>query len=266
MGARVQALKQLAHLPLCLLRRLLRRSRTTDTSRALVPSRLLAGGAEVCPRSGIQKDQISEEEGSAGETAEQSGYLSMALLRKLLAKQKADREEVGRKRDALLEKRRGYAKAARDRELARQNGLSDLPPLVAVAIEEVLKTPAPEPAPEPKPHASSEKLVSRLEAIKDRIFRLRAVYAVHLSVDAAMEANRYLVLFQELAQSLNAKDAKAYDRPRINASLSACASPAIHPAQDTQRLVELRWEAMRTPARREPKPPAVCDGLDWLVL
>jgi hypothetical protein len=58
----------------------------------------------------------------------------MALLRKLLTKQKTDREEAERKRDALLEKRRGYAKAARDRELARQNGLSDLPPLIAVTM------------------------------------------------------------------------------------------------------------------------------------
>lgn len=44
-GARVQALKQLTHPPLCLLRRLLHRSRTTDTSRAPVPSRLLAVAA-----------------------------------------------------------------------------------------------------------------------------------------------------------------------------------------------------------------------------
>jgi hypothetical protein len=193
----------------------------------------------------------------------------MALLRKLLAKQKADTEEAERKKEERLEKRRGYARAARDRELARQNGLSDLPPLVAVAIEEALKTPAPEPASEPKPHASSEELVSRLEAIKDRIFRLRAVYAVSLSVDAAMEANRYLVLFQELAQSLKAKDAEAYDN-LVRGHESMLLSPPVPVRQsiphDTQQLVELRWEAMRTPARRAPKPPAVSDGLDWLVL
>jgi hypothetical protein len=192
----------------------------------------------------------------------------MALLRKLLAKQKADRKEAERKRDALLEKRRGYAKAARERELAKRNGLSDLPPLVAVAIEEALKTPAPEPA-EPKPDASPEELVARLESIKERIFRLRAVYAVSLSVDAAMEANRYLVLFQELAQSLKAKDAEAYDN-LVRGHESMLLSPPVPVRQsipqDTQRLVELRWEAMRSPARREPKPPAVSDGLDWLVL
>jgi len=42
-SARVQALKQLAHPPLCLLRRLLHRSRTAD--RTPVPSKVLAVAA-----------------------------------------------------------------------------------------------------------------------------------------------------------------------------------------------------------------------------
>jgi hypothetical protein len=191
-----------------------------------------------------------------------------SLLQRLKAKEKADAERKG----ARLEKRRGYALAGRERERARrlaESGLDDLPPLVAVAIEEALKTPAPEPASEPKPDASSEELVARLEAIKDRIFRLRAVYAVSLSVDAAMEASRYLVLFQDLARSLEAKDVEAYDN-LVRGHESTLLSPPVSVRQsiphDTQQLVELRWEAMRSPARRPPKPPAVSDGLDWLVL
>src|ERR1700681_4291640 len=121
----------------------------------------------------------------------------MALLRKLQAKQKADLEEAEKKREARLEKRRQYAKAARDRGLAQNDGLSDLPLLIATAIEEL---PATEPEPVPvQPDASSDELVARLPAIKERIFSLHAVFAVSLSHDAAMEANRFLVLFQDLA-------------------------------------------------------------------
>jgi hypothetical protein len=120
----------------------------------------------------------------------------MALMQKLLAKQKAD----AARREARLEKRRAYAKAARERELALQNGLNDLPDSIALAIEELPATPEPEPPPV-QPAASAEELVARLEAIKDRIFRLHAVFAVSLSQDAAMEANRYLILFQDLASN-----------------------------------------------------------------
>lgn len=106
----------------------------------------------------------------------------MALLRNLLAKQKADREEAERKRDALLQKRRGYAKATRDRELARRNGLSDLPPLIAVAIEEALETPAPGTAKSAEV-ATVEDLVARLTAARERLFWLQAVWATTLSDD-----------------------------------------------------------------------------------
>jgi hypothetical protein len=192
-----------------------------------------------------------------------------SLLQRLKAKEKADAE----RQEARLEKRRGYAQAGRERERARrlaESGLDDLPLDIAVRLEEFpAAEPTPEPAPESKPEASSEELVARLEAIKDRIVRLRAVYAVSLSVDAATEANRYLILFQDLAQQLKAKDAEAYDN-LVRGHESMLLSPPVPVRQsiphDTQQLVELRWEAMRTPARREPKPPAVSDGLDWLVL
>jgi hypothetical protein len=188
----------------------------------------------------------------------------MALLQKLLAKQKVDREKA----QARLAKRREYAKATRERELALQNGLTDLPPLIAVAIEEQ-QTTQPEPTPVPvRPDASSAELVTRLEAIKDRIFRLHAVFAVSLSHDAAMEANRYLILFQDLALQLQAKDADALAALTLGHE-SLLLSPPVSVRQSiplqTQRFVELRWEAMQSPARREPKPPAVPDGLDWLV-
>ena len=194
----------------------------------------------------------------------------MALLRKLLAKQKADQEEAERKREVLLEKRRGYAKAARDRELARNNGLSDLPPLIALAINEL---PATEPAatPEPVQHdASSEELVARLTVIKERIFRLHAVFAVSLSHDAAMEANRFLVLFQDLAQQLKANDADALTA-LTRGHEAILNSPPIQIRQtiplDTQRLCELRWEVSQAPIRRRPKRPVenVPDGLSWML-
>src|SRR5437667_3385490 len=99
------------------------------------------------------------------------------LFQRLRLKQQADRLKA----EARLEKRRGYAKAGAERARLRkltESGLSDLPTNVAVAIEEL---PAPAPAPEPvKIEASVEDLVARLELIKDRIFRLHAVFATSL--------------------------------------------------------------------------------------
>ena len=61
------------------------------------------------------------------------------LFRQLIAKQKADKLKA----QLRLEKRRGYARAGREREKARalaESGLQDLPIETQVAIEE---TPAP---------------------------------------------------------------------------------------------------------------------------
>jgi hypothetical protein len=188
----------------------------------------------------------------------------MTLMQRLIAKQKADKAKA----EARLEKRRGYARAARERaQAANDTGLDDLPAEVAVAIEE--SSAAPEPAPEPvKPYASVEELVKRLEAIRERIFRLHALFAVSLSQEAAIEANRYVALFQDLAAELRAKQPEALERI-VAGHEAILTSPPVRVRQqipiETQQWVELRWEAMQSPTRRPPKPPMVPDGLDAFV-
>jgi hypothetical protein len=78
---------------------------------------------------------------------------------------------------ATLEKRSGYARAALERAIpaAHNTGLVDVPDGVAGAIEELPAAPEPEPV---KPDVSVEELAARLSVIKERIFRLHAVFAV----------------------------------------------------------------------------------------
>jgi len=192
----------------------------------------------------------------------------MTLMQRLIEKQKADAE----RREARLQKRRGYAKEGRERaRRLAESGLEDLPLLVAASIEQMPVTPRSPPASEhPQPTASSEELVTRLKAIKERIFRLHSLYAVSLSIDCALEANRFLAIFQDIAAELRAKDPQALDT--IVAGHEAILnSPPIPVKQtiplETQRLCELRWELSQTPVQRPPTPtrPNVPDGLDWLV-
>lgn len=190
-----------------------------------------------------------------------------SLMERLKEKQKADAD----RREARLEKRRGYAQAGRERERARrlaESGLDDLPLDIAVRLEEL---PAADPPPVPvQPDASSAELVKRLEAIKDRIFRLRATFAVSLSQDAAMEGNRFVVLFQDLARQLQAKDADALAALTLGHE-SLLLSPPVPVRQtiplETQRLCELRWEVSQSPMRHIPKRPVenVPDGLSWML-
>ena len=188
----------------------------------------------------------------------------MSLLQRIRAKQKADAEKA----EARLEKRRGYARAARERGQAA-NGLDDLPAEVAVAIDEL---PAPpEPAPEPgKPDASVGELVARLEAIKERILRLHSVFAVTLSHDCAMEANRFVALFQDLASELKKIQPEALD-DLVRGHEAMLLSPPIPVKKtipiETQQWVELRWESQLNPIRRPPKrdADAIPDGLAWML-
>jgi hypothetical protein len=192
----------------------------------------------------------------------------MALLRKLLAKQKADTEEAERKQEERLEKRRGYARAARDRdrELARQNGLSDLPPLVAVAIEEALKTPAPVIAKPVEVAATVEELVARLTLIRERLFWLQAVFATTLSDDAFHEAEKYRKVFRELYEKLHDLDPAAGDRLVASHEallLSEPAAPRPRLSLAVQQWFELAGEVQsRSAVRAAPKPDGyVSDGL-----
>lgn len=178
-----------------------------------------------------------------------------------------------RKRQRRLELRRGYDRAGRARraqaKALAESGLADLPPEVAVRIETLeAQPPAPTPQAAKIADVTIEELISRLEAIKDRVFHLHAVFAVSLSRDAAMEANRYLALFQDLAAQLDAKDSNALATV-TQGHESLLMSPPFPTRRtiplDTQKLVELRWEAMQNPTQRAPMPPTVSDGLDWLV-
>jgi hypothetical protein len=112
----------------------------------------------------------------------------------------------------LAEKRRA-ARIARKvaREQPQANGLDDLSLEIAVAIEVSPEQPVkPEPAPIPA-EDSVLSLVSRLTAIREKIWRLQAMYAVSLSHDCLMESDRYLILFQDLAEKLREKDKAALD-------------------------------------------------------
>ena len=136
---------------------------------------------------------------------------------------------------------------------------------VGIEVNEPVK---PEPAPAPTADDSVPGLVERLATIRERIWRLRAMFAVSLSADCAIEANRYLQLFQELAQRLREKDPSALEALTLGHE-SLLLSPPIPIKQsiplDTQRLCEMRWELNQARSPRPPKRPTVPDGLDWLV-
>jgi hypothetical protein len=187
-------------------------------------------------------------------------------------KQKADAAEEA----ARLERRRGYDRAGRERrkhaKAVAESGLDDLPSDVAVAIEETLaaQESTPRPLPPTPPDATVDELVGRLEKIKDRIFRLQAVFAVSLSLECAVEADRYLAIFQELAAELEKKDASALENVVRGHEAILHASP-VHVRQripiELQRQCELRWEVNTSPRRSTPKrdSDALPDGLGWML-
>jgi hypothetical protein len=186
----------------------------------------------------------------------------MTIMQRLLAKQKADAA-----RAAEQAAKRSAARIARKvaRTAAQPSGLDDLPINIALAIELNPQPVTPASAPEDD---SVPSLVARLTAIREKIWRLQAMFAVSLSPDCLMDANKYLTLFQSIAEQLKVKDATALDElTRDHESLLL--SPSIPLKQtvplSTQRLVEIRWEAMTQPTQRAPKLPTVPDGLDWLV-
>lgn len=189
----------------------------------------------------------------------------MANLRRLAAKQRADAARVA---ERLARRKAARIAKKVTRTAATTDGLADLPVDVAVGIElnglgESVAAPAPVIADDSVPG-----LVERLTTIRERIWRLQSVFAVSLSHDCLMEANRCLMLFQDLAERLKAKDAdKLADLVRGHEALLL--SPPIPVKQsiplDTQRLCEMRWEITQAPSQRPPKPPAVSDGLEWLL-
>jgi hypothetical protein len=85
-----------------------------------------------------------------------------------------------------------------------------------------------------------------------------------------LDANKYLSLFQAIAEQLKLKDATALDE-LTRGHESLLLSPSIPLKQSvpisTQRLVEMRWEAMTQPTQRAPKRnvASVPDGLGWML-
>jgi hypothetical protein len=160
-------------------------------------------------------------------------------------------------------------KVAREKsQSGLDDGLNDLPLAVALAIEEIPAQPDAEPTPVQPDDSTVDALVRRLTMIRERIWQLQSVFAVSLSQDAAFEANRYLALFQDLAEQLKAKDPSALD-DLVRNHESLLLAPALPLKQsiplDTQRLCEIRWQASTQPSPKAPKRPTVPDGLDWLV-
>ncbi len=188
----------------------------------------------------------------------------MSLLTQLRAQQKREAEEAARR----LEARRAARIAKKvAREAAKTDGLADLPLDVALAIE---ANPAPASTPTPADDTVAD-LVARLTAIRKRIWMLQAVFAVSLSQETAIEANRYLALFQTIAEQLRAKDPSALDDlVRGHESLLQAPALPIRPTipLSTQELVEMRWEARtQKPTYQAPKRPtdSIHDGLSWMV-
>jgi hypothetical protein len=193
----------------------------------------------------------------------------MTLMQRLAAKQKADAaraEQMAAKRYAA----RIARKVARVTERSTTDGLDALPLDVALAIEESApQLPLAQPVPLQRDESSIDDLVQRLTLVREHIWRLQAMFAVSLSHDCAMDANRYLTLFQDIAQKLREKDPGALEEiTRGHESLLL--SPPIAVKQSvplsTQNLVELRWLAMTKPTQRPSKRPAdeIHDGLSCL--
>jgi hypothetical protein len=149
------------------------------------------------------------------------------------------------------------------------SGIDDLPIAVALVVEENLaQSRATEPTSASASPATTAELVERLTAIRERIWRLRAVFAVTLSHDAAVEADRYVEMFQSIGRELQAKDAGEYAAlTRGHEALLESPPVTVRPTIPlaVQHLAEMRWEAATQARLRAPKRPTVSDGLDWMV-
>lgn len=186
------------------------------------------------------------------------------------AKQKAD----AAKREALLLKRRGYDRAGRERrrkakEIA-ESGVQDLPLSVQVSMQQQAETPASAPEPVKIEDATAEELVTRLTAIRERLFWLQAMWATTLSDDIFHEAEKYRRIFHELSAQLRQLDPAAVDRllqGHESLLLGEPVSPRPTLPLATQQWFELAGEVQsRRAVRVEPKPDGyVSDGLQAFV-
>jgi RNase P subunit RPR2 len=186
----------------------------------------------------------------------------MTLFERVRAQLKADKAKA----ETRAQKRREYVRAARERDRLRllASGLASLP---VVAEESAKPQTTPEPA---QLDPSAEELVARLEAIKERILRLHSMFATTLAFDCAMEANRYVMLFQNIAAELKLRQPEALEY-LVRRHEAILLSPPVPVRQqipiETQRLCELQWEVTQSPIRRVPKGATeqIPDGLGWML-
>ncbi len=189
----------------------------------------------------------------------------MSLLTQFRAKKKRDEEDAAKRKAARISRKVARTAPADD-------GLSDLPLAIAVAMEENPAPPKePETAPAPTPADDSvPSLVARLTAIRERLFRLQAVWSTTLSYDIYQEADQYREVFRALGEQLKAKDPAEFDKLTCGHEALLLAEPsARRPSLPlaVQRWFELTGELQNMPvARVAPKPDGyVADGLQsWI--
>jgi hypothetical protein len=144
------------------------------------------------------------------------------------------------------------------------SGIHDLPVEVAAVVEENLaQSQAADHAPvESESSATVAELVERLSAIRERIWRLRALFAVTLSHDTAIEANQYVKLFQSLGAELQAKDAGEFAKLTAGHEALLTSPPVI--VRPTIPLATQMWCEMKWLAQRQPEEPGRNTGPDTI--
>src|SRR4051812_19807448 len=143
----------------------------------------------------------------------------------------------------------------------------NLPLDVVLSMEDGSATPLPaqsEDAPD-----TVESLVTRLTAIRERLFWLAACWATTLSPDIAREADRYRELFHDLAEQLRKQDPDKVDGLIVGHEALLLCEPSPKPTlpMAAQQWFELAGEVRsqhHQPLR--PKSPGyVPDGLSSFV-
>lgn len=116
---------------------------------------------------------------------------------------------------------------------------------------------------------NASDLVTRLLAIRERLFWLHACWATTLSPDIAFEADRYRELFRELGDELRKQDAGALDRITAGYEALLLAEPMPKP---TIPLAAQQWHEIAAEVRNERSTPPeakpigyVSDGLQRFV-
>jgi hypothetical protein len=143
------------------------------------------------------------------------------------------------------------------------SGIHDLPVEVAVVVEKNLAQSQAELMSVPSEStATVAELVERLTAIRERIWRLRALFAVTLSHDTAIEANQFVKLFQSLGAELQAKDPGEF--AKLTAGHEALLTSPPVTLRPTIPLATQMWCEMKWLAQRQPEEPGRNTGPDTI--